>query len=534
MHDFLRFEPIDCERLPVTLLHFLCPGTSMGVVASSPRRMMLRASSQVKDMIDFALMVTLCSCLPITFSVLASTAPNTLYREGRGLLTAHGIRPFRHDFELQIVDAETQQPISGADVRVRYFVNSWQPNNVTPPQIEDVDQQFHTDATAMFRISFPAAMQGLMLNLQVSVRHPDYVIEQSFGAWQVTAEMAANPAKAKEKFFPKGVISLKHGFEVSGQVLSPDGKPAQGVNLYAAWQMPEYLNMPPHAVTDAAGRYEFRVGGFDETYLFIMPTDAVALSIPIQEQYGEHPVVKLEAGTVITGQVLDEKGQPLKDVVVQGNGNDTVYTGFSVPMARVATDVQGRYQLPPMKLPVDVRVDRFGYLGGWSRPGASTEGTYLPVLLRSPQPQDAPTAPTKDLKPDEAANPKSLALDFRPVETVTLTAQAYSEKGNLTDDENIELFGVVPDPRAPVDQQVPRWRGSFRRVPGQVGVYQLKAPRGLVNATIDLTRSGSNRSQNNWTRAVREGEKLKGPRTSAGWAVLDRDDDSITVGTPPN
>lgn len=429
----------------------------------------------------------------------------------------------RPHFDLQVVDAVNQQPISGADVRVRYYVSSWQPNNVTPPKIADVDQQFQTDAKAMFPISFPAEMQGLMLNLQVSVRHPDYVIEQSFGAWQVTAEMAANPAKTKEKLFPKGVISLKPGFEVSGQILAPDGTPAQGVNLYAAWQMPEYFNMPPHAVTDADGRYKFRVSGFEDTYLFIIPSDAVALSIPIQEQYGEHPVVKLEAGTVITGRILDENGKPLKDVVVQGNGDDTVYTGFPDPMVRVATDAEGRYKLPPLKLPVDVRVARFGYLGGWSSSGTSSEGAYLPVLVR---------APGVDTSGSKVA-PESLELDFRPVETVTLTARAYSENGNPTNDANIELFGVAPDPRAPAEQRVPRWRGSFRIVPGQVGVYQLKAPRGLVNAAIDLTQSGTNSSQNNWTRAVRDGEKLEGLRTNAGWAVLDRDDDSIIVGTAP-
>ncbi|MBC7965584.1 MAG: carboxypeptidase regulatory-like domain-containing protein, partial [Fuerstia sp.] len=437
----------------------------------------------------------------------------------RAQLAEAGDRPH---FDLQIVDAETQQPIPGADVRVRYFVNSWQPNNVTPPMIADVESQFQTDANAMFPFSFPTEMKELMLNLQVSVRHPDYVIEQSFGAWQVTAEMAANPAKAKEKFFPKGVISLKRGFEISGQILSPDGKPAQGVSLYAAWQMPEYLNMPPHAVTDADGRYKFRVGGFNETYLFIIPTDAVALSIPIQEQYGEHPVVKLEAGTVITGRVLDEKGQPLKDAVVQGNGNDTVYTGFPKPMARVATDAEGRYKLPPMKLPVDVRVDRFGYLGGWSRSYASPEGAYLPVMVR---------APGADASGSSVGQP--LVIDFRPAETVTLTARAYNEKGDLSVDEYFELVGRVPDPRAAVDQRGPNWRGSFRSVPGQVGVFQLKAPKGLVNATIDMTNSGSNSSQNIWTRAVRDEEKLEGPRTNAGWAVLDRDDDTIIVGTAP-
>ncbi len=198
-------------------------------------------------------------------------------------------------------------------------------------------------------------------------------------------------------------------------------------------------------------------------------------------------------------------------------------------MVCVATNAEGRYRLS-LKLPVDVRVDRFGYLGGWSPSGNTVEGAYLPVLTRV---GDLMRYYAPDYRPSPETQPPTVTLDFRPVETVMLTARAYGENGNPTNDENIEMFGVAPDPRAPANQRIPRWRGMFRSLPGQVGVYQLKAPKGLLNATIDLTQSGTNESQNNWTRAVRDGEKLNGPRTNASWTAMDQDDDSIILGTAP-
>ncbi len=123
------------------------------------------------------------------------------------------------------------------------------------------------------------------------------MIEQSFGARQITSEMAAQPDRLAEKLFGDGVIKLKRGYEISGKVLSPDGSPAEGVKLYAAMQMPEYLNMPPHVLTDSSGAYRFRVPDSDGYCLFVIPSDAVAQSIPIQRDYGVHPTLRLEKGT---------------------------------------------------------------------------------------------------------------------------------------------------------------------------------------------------------------------------------------------
>jgi protocatechuate 3,4-dioxygenase beta subunit len=165
--------------------------------------------------------------------------------------------------ELQVVDAETGKPIAGAEVTVRQTISTWQPKaaQAKPNLSNGVPESrstLRTNATGHFSFTTPPEIRDWQSDLQISIRHPDYVIEQSFGTFHVTPEMATNPELLKEKRYPNGLIKLNRGHEISGQILGPDGKPAAGVKLYAAWQMPQYLDMLPHAVTDDQGRYKFR------------------------------------------------------------------------------------------------------------------------------------------------------------------------------------------------------------------------------------------------------------------------------------
>lgn len=59
----------------------------------------------------------------------------------------------------------------------------------------------------------------------------------------------------------------------------------------------------------------------------------------------------------------------------------------------------------------------------------------------------------------------------------------------------------------------------------------MKAPTGLLNATL-VAAEVRTVPQQKWSRAVRDDEKMEGPRTDAGWSMPDRDDDSIVVGEP--
>lgn len=443
--------------------------------------------------------------------------------------------------DVSVIDATTNLPVTGGRVTVRWSFDRHALNIVGKPvrRVFDMQEEFDLTEQGTFPLRIPPGMEGAKLQLQTSIRHPDYVIDQSFGFWPFTLDMAADPALAKKKLFNSGVIKLKRGFEISGLVADPLGQPVAGVRVYAATQMPEYLNMPPHAVTDNQGRYQFRVPGQHGFRLMFVPANLnrstasngkssdmtqsnfIAQSITIRKEYGEQPVVKLQSGTRIVGVVRDSDGQPLPDVEVQGNGGDSVYMGFPEIMSRVVTDSEGRYELPAQKLPVDVRVSRFSSLGGWSEPSTMPVDVFMPQLV---------TDRWGKLRQGEE---NVFEVGFVPAKSVTLRARAYNAKGQPDTEADIELIGRVPCPGANPEQRLPHWRRAFTTVPDEPGLYELKAPHGLLDARIDLTNEGLRQPVvGTWTRAVRDNEKSDVSNTSAAWPVLDQDDDTIIVGRP--
>lgn len=446
--------------------------------------------------------------------------------------------------ELQVVNWASGEPIQGAEVTVRNSISAWQPQRSDAPPVSTAIPEsrvtLHTNATGHFSFTIPPELREWQSDLQIAVRHPDYVIEQSFGMWTVSREMAADPKLARQNLFESGVIKLYRGHEIQGQILGPDGKPAVGVQLHAARQMPEYLNMPPHAITNREGRYKFRVPTHERYYLFVIPTDAVAQSLPIRKAYGEQPPIQLEAGTAISGQVLDRAGKPLVGVVVQANGSDSIYDGFIKPMTRVLTDDQGRYTLPPQQLPVDVRVASQGWMGGWNVSGQPlpADEVFMPVLLREPgetlkndgMPVDNPIPLGHESK--DSQQTRSLTLDFQPCESVTLTATVY-EGGQPAAKCDLAVFGAAPDSVRLTDELRSTWRGRFKAIPGEPGRFRVVAPKGLLYATLVDPEIPTGPRQS-WTRKPSEEESELGERTDASWTALSHDDDSIIVGQAPS
>ena len=466
---------------------------------------------------------------------------NTVYTKMNHDLSKPEVAETPPLLDVSVIDAKTNLPVTGGRVTVRWSFDRHALIIVGKPvrNAFDLREELELTQQGTFPIRIPRGMEGAKLQLQTSIRHPDYVTEQSFGSWPFTLEIAADPALAKKKLFNGGVIKLKRGFEISGLVTDSLDQPVAGVWVYAATQMPEYLNMPPHAVTDNQGRYQFRVPGHDGFRLMFVPANLdrstasngkstnmpqsnfIAQSIAVRKEYGEQPVVKLQSGTRIVGVVRDSAGQPLPNVVVQGNGSDSVYMGFPEIMSRVVTDAKGRYELPAQKLPVDVRVSRFNSLGGWSEPSNMPVDVCMPQLV------------TDRWGKLHQGEENVFEVDFVPVKTVTLRARAYNAKGQPDTEADIELTGQVPFPGANPEQRLPQWRRAFTAVSNEPGLYELKAPQGLLDARIDLTNEGLRQPVvGTWTRAVRENEKSDAPNTSAAWQILDQDDDTIIVGQP--
>src|SRR5262249_29468858 len=158
------------------------------------------------------------------------------------------------------------------------------------------------------------------------------------------------------------------------------------------------------------------------------------------------------------------------DVVVQGNGDDSVYHGIDEPLVCVRTDDEGRYELPPLALPNDVRVLSNGWTGAWQRRGETLVDVYLPTIAK------AAGAPEKSA---EGTPPESLEINFAPVESVKLTARCFESDGKPAS-LNMELYGVPPGQTS--ETGVQRWRGRFSEVADEPGRHELSVPKGLHDA----------------------------------------------------
>lgn len=272
--------------------------------------------------------------------------------------------------------------------------------------------------------------------------------------------------------------------------LDVDGAPARSIPIHVAMQYPEYLGFTPLTRTDDAGRYQVRIQSREDHRIFVMPTHAVPQSRAIRKNYGEQPVVRLILGTRIRGFVRDADGRGVRDVAVQGNGDDSVYHGVEEPLVRVRTDADGRYELPALPLDTDVRVLSEGWTGAWQRKGEKLSDVYLPTFA---------TLALDPLQSTSAAFPPEwLNIDFYPVDSVKLTARCFNPD-DTPGSVNAELYGTSPK------SEKQRWRGRFDAVADQPGVYELRVPKGLTHAAIDLMHDGHFNFDNAMTSPIPNG-----------------------------
>lgn len=417
-------------------------------------------------------------------------------------------------FSGQVLDAETQRPVAGAEIISRFREYDWEKQAALAradgqriPLL--AERRVTTDADGHFPVILPMACEGRDVAIERSVWHRDFVIDRSFGDW-VVLKSERDSAETQKKL---GSIKLKRGFVVTGQVLDVDGSPARNVPIQVAMQYPEYLGFAPLARTDDAGRYQVRVPSRDEHRVFVMPTHAIPQSRPITKGYGEQPVVRLEPGVRIRGRVLDVAGRGVRDVVVQGNGDDSVYHGLEKPLVRVRTNPEGRFELPPLLLGTDVRVISEGWTGAWQRKGEKLPDVYLPTFaVFSPD----------QLKPTETTVPlEEINIDFTPVSSVKLTARCFNVDGT-PGDVNAEFYGLSPK------SERQRWRGRFDPVANQPGLFELRVPKGLTHAALDLMHDGRFKF-NDATRAAPPTETQKTVRTGVRYEIINDDDNTIEI-----
>lgn len=154
-------------------------------------------------------------------------------------------------------------------------------------------------------------------------------------------------------------VRLKPGVTVSGQVLTPDGKPLAGANVNVAGLSTGDSRYSKS--TDAEGRFtivfpniQFDQNAREERKYSIVVMDpkgrfANTISAPLKANAGDKNEIQLtmSSGPRVRGQVLNPDGDPVARVEVEAVCDDQMDAWYFNP--RALTDERGNFDLGPMR-----------------------------------------------------------------------------------------------------------------------------------------------------------------------------------------
>lgn len=147
-------------------------------------------------------------------------------------------------------------------------------------------------------------------------------------------------------------ITLTGGVTIEGRVVHPDGSPAAGASVTlsdpeARWSDPFYG--PRHGdYTDDEGRFQLIHVGAQAGELRARHADGAVLKARLAWTRSENePVaIQLGEGQVIAGRVVDEYGQPIEGLIVDGTMEN-----FARTDGLIITDEDGRFRLSSLPHP---------------------------------------------------------------------------------------------------------------------------------------------------------------------------------------
>jgi hypothetical protein len=185
-------------------------------------------------------------------------------------------------FTGRVVDGETGASIKGALVVVERRLPG------IPPEIHPAwvgQTTMTTGDDGRFVLKFPAD-QVVERRLAISLRvaHPDYIPCKSTAAVALV-EMQLGRRARDEPFF--GEVRLKKGVEYSGQIETPEGKPAAGVpfeltHFGVDGNPSEHFVDDTVGKTDSDGRFRLRMPRSHQVALYVTPSNCA----PFQRFWG--------------------------------------------------------------------------------------------------------------------------------------------------------------------------------------------------------------------------------------------------------
>ncbi len=366
----------------------------------------------------------------------------------------------------KVKDRETGRPIAGASVVVRREVAEF----ATGPQII-AETRHTTDADGAFAFTIPPEQVAeKRLYLELDVEHPDYASQNGFGYG--LSLIRRDEARGQRPFFEN--IRLRPAKPVTGRVETPDGAPAEGVEVIATSRPGKPQNGPfePSATTrvrtDRDGRFRVPVTTPGLGMLWIVPDGLAPESRAIpSDRRGDFGPFTLQPGIALQGRAFDAKGRPIGGMFLQIDRNresapdreilDMLSSGDHIAR-RAETDAEGRFAFGP--LPPGVYVVQ------------PTEQHFVPGkgLIHRPLP-GVFAAQKLTLKEGETPRP----LEIRALPYVVLGGGWVDSKGRPRGGSSLIVSGTL-------DGQI--WSKIVH--PSADGKFSEPVPHGMEGAQITM------------------------------------------------
>ncbi|MDR3111321.1 MAG: carboxypeptidase-like regulatory domain-containing protein [Planctomycetaceae bacterium] len=325
------------------------------------------------------------------------------------------------DEEIRLfVRDENQKPVAGAKVIVQMLHNpSLAYNSETITRIVTL-AEFRLTSNADGSYQFPVTKEQASdpdLILLVNAAHPDYIscgfLYEKLSTFRESFKLPDNTAHV--------TIPLTRSAKVSAAVLTPTGKPAASVLVFASSEDESGNTVQTEIRTDKDGKFVIGTLPGKERLLWILPNDAAPFYAALKENDAELGTLRLQNGVVLKGRAVDVDGKAVSNVRLSLLLKDSTAVrrhGHDAACRDAITDSEGRFQFRPLN--PGLYVLNYGVLMEYERYGDELAPEAAYVNLCNSELWTGKTAPKQEL-PAENSTVKFVNQD------ITLTEQVVQE-----------------------------------------------------------------------------------------------------------